>query len=163
MNLANNISYKGFTFLFDLHAMYGNQVINFTRQLMENRVTFSNSYGGILENAWTPDHQHAMVASLRLPGDGYENDVDSHSAEPGSFLRVRNVGLRYDLASNILNKWRIQTLSLGLNVENALLFTKYSGGDPEVTSYDAVFEPGVDFRSEEHTSDLQSLMRISYA
>lgn len=145
MNLANNISYKGFTFLFDLHALYGNQVINFTRQLMENRVTFSNSYGGILENAWTPDHQNAMVASLRLPGDGYENDVDSHSAEPGSFLRVRNVGLRYDFENNILNRWRIQTLSLGLNVENALLFTKYSGGDPEVTSYDPVFEQGVDF------------------
>jgi len=145
MNLANSISYKGFTFLFDLHAMYGNKLINFTRQLMENRVTFSNSYGGILENAWTPDHQDAMVASLRLPGDGYENDVDSHSAEPGSFLRVRNVGLRYDFENNILNKWRIKTLSLGLNVENALLFTEYSGGDPEVTSYDPVFEQGVDF------------------
>src|SRR3546814_19834325 len=81
-----------------------------------------------------------MVASLRLSGDGYENDVDSHSAEPGSFLRVRNVGLRYDLASNILNKWRIQTMSLGLNVENAFLFTKYSGGDQEEKSNDYVLE-----------------------
>ncbi len=145
MNLANSISYKGFTFLFDLSGVYGNKLINFTRQLMENRVTFSNGYGGILENAWTPQRQDAMVASLRLPGDGYENDVDSHSAEPGSFLRARNIGLVYRFDNNILTRLRIKTLSLGVNVENAFLFTNYGGGDPEVTSYDPVFEQGIDF------------------
>src|SRR5690606_2030347 len=102
-----------------------------------------NSYGGIMENAWTPDHQDAMVASLRLPGDGYENDVDSHSAEPGSFLRVRNVGLRDDFENTFLNKWRIQTLSLGLNAANALLLPEYSGADPSVPWYDPVIQQGV--------------------
>ncbi|GHT27903.1 SusC/RagA family TonB-linked outer membrane protein [Bacteroidia bacterium] len=145
MNMSNSISYKNFTLMFDLHWMYGNQLINFTRQLMENRVTFSNSYGKILENAWTPQNQNAMVVSLRLPGDGYENDVDSHSCEPGSFLRVRNIGLKYDFSNALLAKAHIKTLSLGVNVENAFLFTNYSGGDPEVTSYDAVFEQGIDF------------------
>lgn len=145
MNMTNSFFYKGFTFIFDLHWMYGNKLINFTRQLMENRVTFSNSYGNILEDAWTPEHQDAMVASLRLPGDGYENDVDTRSAEPGSFLRLRNIGLKYEFSNQLLSKASIKSLSIGFNVENALLFTKYSGGDPEVTSFDPVFEQGIDF------------------
>jgi hypothetical protein len=145
MNMNNSISYKGFTFLVDLHWAYGNKLINFTRQLMENRVTFSNSYGNVLADAWRPDHQGGMIVSLRLPGDGYENDVDSHSCEPGSFLRVRNIGLTYDFSSQLLAKAHIKSLSLGFNVENALLFTNYTGSDPEVTSYDAVFEQGIDF------------------
>jgi TonB-linked SusC/RagA family outer membrane protein len=145
MNMNNSISYKGFTFMFDLHWAYGNKLINFTRQLMENRVTFSNAYGGILEKAWRPDNQGGMIVSLRLPGDGYENDVDSYSCEPGSFLRVRNIGIKYDFSSQLLAKAHIKSLSLGFNVENALLFTNYTGSDPEVTSYDAVFEQGIDF------------------
>ena len=74
-----------------------------------------------------------------LPGDGYENDVDSWSCEPGSFLRLRNIGLKYDFSSRMLSAAHIKSLSLGFNVENAFLITNYSGSDPEVTSYDAVF------------------------
>lgn len=145
MNMTNSFSYKGFTFMFDLQWVYGNQLINFTRQLMGNRVTFSNAYSDILANAWTPEHQGGYVASLRLPGDGYENDVDSWSCEPGSFLRLRNIGLRYDFSSKMLAAAHIKSLSLGFNVENAFLITNYSGWDPEVTSFDAVFEQGIDF------------------
>lgn len=145
MNMTNSFSYKGFTFMFDLQWVYGNQLINFTRQLMGNRVTFSNAYSDILANAWTPEHQGGYVPSLRLPGDGYENDVDSWSCEPGSFLRLRNIGLRYDFSSKMLAAAHIKSLSLGFNVENAFLITNYSGWDPEVTSFDAVFEQGIDF------------------
>ncbi|MGQ8335123.1 TonB-dependent receptor [Sunxiuqinia sp. A32] len=147
MNISNSVAYKGFTFLLDLQWWYGNKVVNFTRQLMENRVTFSNAYGGILEDAWTPEHQDAMVVSLRLPGDGYENDIDSRSIEDGSFLRVRNVGLKYDFKSSLLSKANINTLSLSFNIENALLFTKYEGADPEVATFDAIFAQGVDVYS----------------
>lgn len=145
MNMTNSFSYKGFTFMFDLQWVYGNKLINFTRQLMGNRVTFSNAYADILQNAWTGEHQGGMVPSLRLPGDGYENDVDSWSCEPGSYLRVRNIGLKYDFSPRMLAGAHIKSLSVGLNVENAFLFTNYSGSDPEVTSFDAVFEQGIDF------------------
>ena len=134
MNMTNTFSWKGFTFMFDLQWVYGNKLINFTRQLMGNRVTFSNAYADIPVNAWTPENQNTMVPSLRLPGDGYENDVDSWSCEPGSFLRLRNIGLKYDFSSRMLSAAHIKSLSLGFNVENAFLITNYSGSDPEVTS-----------------------------
>lgn len=47
MNMTNTFSWKGFTFMFDLQWVYGNKLINFTRQLMGNRVTFSNAYADI--------------------------------------------------------------------------------------------------------------------
>lgn len=51
MNMTNTFSWKGFTFMFDLQWVYGNKLINFTRQLMGNRVTFSNAYADIPVNA----------------------------------------------------------------------------------------------------------------
>ena len=50
----------------------------------------------------------------------------------------------------MLSAAHIKSLSLGFNVENAFLITNYSGSDPEVTSYDAVFEQGVDSVSYTH-------------
>ena len=60
-------------------------------------------------------------------------------------IRDSNIGLKYDFSSRMLSAAHIKSLSLGFNVENAFLITNYSGSDPEVTSYDAVFEQGVDF------------------
>ena len=86
-----------------------------------------------------------MVSILLFLGYGYENVVYSWCCDSCSFLRLRNIGLKYDFSSRMLSAAHIKSLSLGFNVENAFLITNYSGSDPEVTSYDAVFEQGVDF------------------
>ena len=107
--------------MFDLQWVYGNKLINFTRQLMGNRVTFSNAYADIPVNAWTPENQNTMVPSLRLPGDGYENDVDSWSCEPGSFLRLRNIGLKYDFSSRYAFCRSHQEFILGIQCGECVL------------------------------------------
>src|SRR3546814_3576414 len=51
----------------------------------------------------------------------------------------------------------------GLNVDRALALTAVHGGADSLALYDALLAANADNRSEEHTSELQSLMRISYA
>jgi TonB-linked SusC/RagA family outer membrane protein len=145
-NLMNTISFKGFNFLLDLQAMYGHKLINFGRALTENRQIYANNRSSVLE-AWTPENQETMVAAVRTPKDPKwgENITDTRLLEDGSFLRVRNIGLSYSLDPDLLRKIHLSTLDLGVNVENAFLFTKYTGFDPEATNFDPYRYQGVDF------------------
>lgn len=142
-NMINYFSYKGLNLSFELQSMYGHSIMNFTRSIMENRVTYSNCYKTSL-NAWTPQNQNTMVSSLKLPLDGYENDADTRSIEDASFIRLRNLSLSYNFNKDWLKKLYLNELIVGLNAENVLLLTKYSGYDPEVTTFDASFNQGVD-------------------
>ncbi|MEO6497760.1 MAG: TonB-dependent receptor, partial [Mucilaginibacter sp.] len=145
MNLINTISYKGFTLLIDLQSKYGLSLINFGKHLMQNSATRVNSFTDIL-NAWTPTNQNTMVPALRTATDpGNPSEVaDSYAVEDASFLRVRNLGLNYRLSSPWLQNILLKNVTVGVNVENAFLFSKYSGFDPEYTSFGGVLDQGVD-------------------
>ena len=73
----------------------------------------------------------------------------SDAVEDGSFLRLNNVSLGYSLPKALISKIRMTRLRIYATVYNALLWTKYSGYDPEVSatrnsSYTAL-TPGVDY------------------
>lgn len=144
MNMTNTISYKGFSLFVDLQGVYGNHVVSLAKALMVNPGPNVNSFKSIL-NAWTPENQNTMLGQLRVNSDGFDNEAgDSFNVEDGSFLRVRNVGLSYRFDKKWLQKIKLNAVVLGVNVENALLFTGYTGYDPEVTSFDAALNQGVD-------------------
>lgn len=49
----------------------------------------------------------------------------------GSFVRIRNINLGYNLPSNILSSAGVQSVRLYVNAQNPFTFTKYQGWDPE--------------------------------
>ncbi|MBL4677147.1 MAG: TonB-dependent receptor [Mucilaginibacter sp.] len=144
-NFTNTLTYKNLSLYVDLQGMYGNKLLNLTRFIMTGPTINVNSYKEIL-NAYTPTNQNSQNAQVRLPGDAVsDNEVgDSHYIEDGSFLRVRNIALTYRFKKDLLQKIKLTNLSVGVNVENAFLFTKYKGYDPETTSFDASLNQGVD-------------------
>jgi len=148
-NMSNYFIYNtnnagSFDLSIDLQCMYGHSLQNFTRGLMENRVTFANAYKSALYESWTPENQNTVVPQLRLPRDGYANDGDSRSVEDGSFLRVRMVSLGYTFDKNLIRKIGLNELRMGITGENLFLFTNYTGYDPETTNFDATRNQGVD-------------------
>lgn len=142
-NLVNTFNYRNFSLAVDLQVIYGHSLANLTRLIMENAAPSFNSYRSVLD-AWTPERQHVMNAALRLPGDGFDNEIDSYSIEKGSFLRVRNITLGYRLPENWLKRCHLRSATLGVSAENYFLFTKYKGYDPEASSFDGDFNQGVD-------------------
>jgi TonB-linked SusC/RagA family outer membrane protein len=144
-NFTNTITYKNLSLYIDLEGMYGNKLLNLTRFIMTGPTININSYKEIL-GAYTPTNQNSQNAQVRLPTDSFsDNEVaDSYYVEDGSFLRVRNIALTYRFKKDLLQKIKLTNLSLGVNVENAFLFTKYKGYDPEATSFDASLNQGVD-------------------
>ena len=82
----------------------------------------------------------------RNPGDitdvpkAIRNDVantyiSSRFLEDGSYLRLKAITLSYRFNSDFLRRMAISNASLYVTGQNVLTFTKYTGFDPEVSTY----------------------------
>lgn len=133
----NTFSYKGLDLVLNMSYSGGNKVYNQTRQESLNNMEFQNG-GRELLDRWTTPGQKTDVPKL-VYGHGasinLENSANSRFLENGNFLRLRTVGLGYTFKdAQWLSAAYLKTVRLFANVENAAVFTKYSGIDPEVAN-----------------------------
>lgn len=63
------------------------------------------------------------------------NRMSDRWIEDGSYLRIQNISLAYNLPKIWLKKTGISNCKLYFNVQNVYTFTGYSGLDPEIGSY----------------------------
>ena len=143
-SLINTWKYKGFDLTLDLQYSYGNDVLNMTKHSGEDRVSISNSYKSVL-GAWTAENQNSDIAAIRDTRAGYVTNVDTHWLEDGSFIRGRNLLLGYNVPFSAIERLRLERLRVYASVQNFFLATKFSGNDPEVTTYGNVFAQGQTF------------------
>ena len=160
-SMGNTFTYKNFSLSVDLQTIYGHSLANFTRMIMENAAPATNSYRSLLD-AWTPQRQGGMHASLRLPQDGFDNEMDSYNIEKGTFLRVRNIALAYRLKEDWLAKYHIKSAVISASAENYFLFTKYKGYDPEASSFDGDFNQGVDLYQYPKAKTLSFTLNVTF-
>ena len=52
----------------------------------------------------------------------------------GDFVKLKNVGIGYNLPSSILNRAKISGARLSVTGQNLAIFSDYPGPDPEVSS-----------------------------
>lgn len=110
---------------------------------------FWNNHKDVLDR-WTPDNTDGSIPRAVL-GDNVSNGsalAISENVEKGDFLRIRNITFGYKLPTSLLSRASIASLRVYGNVNNAFLFTGYSGTDPEVsTNGNTPASPGVDRNS----------------
>lgn len=142
----NTFRYKGWELLLELQYVYGNDVLNQTKHSGEDRVSIANSFSSVL-NAYDPGkgNNNTMIAAIRDTRAGYVTNVDSHWIEDGSFLRGKNLLLGYNLSPALAQKIKLSRLRIYASVQNFFLSTKFSGNDPEVTTYGDAFAQGQTF------------------
>ncbi|GAB3425794.1 SusC/RagA family TonB-linked outer membrane protein [Niabella aquatica] len=146
--------YKSFTLNIQLYGVYGNKLYNDMRRDFDG-MGYSNYRKGIVP--WTAanptDFPRLGVSyTSNTPGDpavdqGILSNVRGDTErwlEDGSYLRLSNVQLGYNLPENILKRLRLPSLQVYISGQNLLTLTKYSGMDPDVTGANANLEPGVD-------------------
>jgi TonB-linked SusC/RagA family outer membrane protein len=81
---------------------------------------------------WYPLNLNATVPDLDN-GDAARNFRSSDFfVKDGSYLRLKQVILTYNVPSAFLSKFKISSLALSLTAYNLVTFTKYDGFDPEV-------------------------------
>jgi hypothetical protein len=145
-NLSNTFTYKNFDFSLELRIVEGVDVINATKHSVEDRQTLANSYATVLD-AWRPDNQNSMIAEVRAWGTPYLTNMDTHWVEDGSFIRLQNLMLGYNLPSKLLDKWKLTKARVFFSGQNLFVLTDYTGYDPEVNTFEGAGQlpVGLDF------------------
>jgi len=151
IGLNNSFSYKNFDLNIFFSGNYGNKVFNQMRVTGEYPGT-SFGYLNALNNyaklalidpdkpATDLSNVYVVNPDTRIPGIRNDNTNENNRpsdnyVEDGSFLRCKTISLGYTFSDNLLQKARIQSLRVYVNVSNAFLITKYKGMDPEIGSW----------------------------
>jgi TonB-dependent starch-binding outer membrane protein SusC len=143
---SNDFSYKNFDLLVELSFMYGNDMLNQTHHSGEDRTGISNSFSSVLDYYQPGKNDHnTMIATIRDTRAGYVTNVDTRWIEDGSFLRGKNLLLGYNVPAKVFERWKLSKLRVSASVQNFFLKTKFSGNDPEVTTYNNAFAQGQTF------------------
>ena len=133
----NTLTLKGFDLSIFLQGMEGVQVMNFFRRSAAGlSARFNNQLVEVLD--YYDAEAGRTDTDVPRPVAGSDNPnlkVSSRFVEEASFLRLQNISLGYTLPQALLDRTVLSRLRLYASVQNLYTFTRYSGYDPEVGSY----------------------------
>ncbi|WP_242206292.1 SusC/RagA family TonB-linked outer membrane protein [Aestuariivivens insulae] len=139
--INNTIRFKNFDFSMYWAFTVGNDIFNET----DSRVNtaFDNNVFKKFANRWTPSNTDTDVPSVR---GIFRSEIVSETGvlEDGSFLRLRNISLGYNLPIEKLSKLPFSKARLYISGTNLLLFDNYSGYDPEINRGNSNIRRGYD-------------------
>ncbi|MBS9461839.1 TonB-dependent receptor [Flagellimonas sp. 389] len=122
--LNNNFRYKNFDMNVFFQASVGGDIYSYT--FLELASGESNATPEVL-NAWTPSNTNTNVPSAAVR----EKRITNRFVYDGSYVRLKNLSLGYNLPTDIVNKMGMQGVRLSLSGQNLLTFTDFPGTDPE--------------------------------
>ncbi|RMF51606.1 MAG: TonB-dependent receptor, partial [Bacteroidetes bacterium] len=120
LGFSNDITFHRFNLYFLWDWKQGGDVVNLG--------LFLTDLGGVSPDLDTPEGQ-ARAAGVGGTG---------RYVEDGTYLKLREVSLTYNFDRSQVQRLlgnQVQSLSLGISGRNLLMFTPYSGYDPEVSQF----------------------------
>ena len=136
--LTNSFKYKDFDFSVFLQGSHGAKIYNYLRRQLEGvENVYSNQLKTVMDR-YTPANTAATVPRYSS-GNSSNNNGGSVAidrfVEDGSYLRIQNISLGYNLPKNLLKKVFMTNLRAYASVQNVYTFTKYTGYDPEIGAF----------------------------
>ena len=127
------MSYKDFDLSIFGNGVQGNELYNANKYF-----THFNSFQGgrstdVLNSFGYPGATGTPVLPLvSLNANPLDFNSTSFFVEDGSYFRLRNVQLGYNLPASVLNTTGIESLKVFVQATNLFTITDYTGLDPEV-------------------------------
>jgi TonB-linked SusC/RagA family outer membrane protein len=138
--ISNRFKWRRLSMDVQLAYSYGNDVYNYQRSQLESGAAFSNQTLA-MTNRWITEGQNTRMPRS-LYDDPMGNSVFSDRwIEDGSYLRLKNVTLSYEIPFNLPYLQGITVWAAG---NNLLTLTKYLGSDPEFSMNNSVMYQGID-------------------
>jgi TonB-linked SusC/RagA family outer membrane protein len=119
-SIGSNLKYKGFDLEVQLNGQIGGDIISMQK--------FSNMKQ---VNRWTYDNPSKYYPSLR---DGRIPRMSDWWLEDGSYVRISNIMFGYTFSQNLIHF--VKSMKIYASCSNPYVFTKFSGLDPEVVTFD---------------------------
>ena len=140
-SFTNNFKYKNITLGIVLTGSQGGEIYNFTRHYTDGIYPgFGDRYANVstdVLNAFEAGvNENTNVPRIALTDPNGNGRISDRFVEDGSYLRIQNVSLSYDLPNKIFEKSIFSSVRLYANVQNLYTFTKYTGFDPALGNLD---------------------------
>lgn len=158
-SFSNTISYNDFDLNFSFQGSYGGKIFNALNQQLEISTLGTNA-AATLEDRWTPTNPSNEVPRASSSPLGI---VSERYVEDASFLRLKLITLGYTLPKSVSKKLGTKSVKFYVSAENLITWTKYTGYDPEVSSYEQNnLYPGIDFGSYPNSKTFISGLNVTF-
>lgn len=158
-SFSNTISYRDFDLNFSLQGSYGGKIFNALNQQLEISTLGTNA-AATLEDRWTPTNPSNEIPRASSSPLGI---VSERYVEDASFLRLKLITLGYTLPKSLSSKLGTKSIKFYVSAENLITWTKYTGYDPEVSSYEQNnLYPGIDFGAYPNSKTFISGLNITF-
>lgn len=141
--ISNDFSYKNFSLNMLFQFSYGNDIYSEINHQRNTIVRYNNLSADALQR-W---RQQGDVTDYPRPvrDDPLQSEsrVQSRWVEDGSYIKLKNVNLRYRFSPTWVSRLGIRNLDAFVTGTNLITWTRYTGFDPDVNSY-AGLRVGVD-------------------
>ncbi|MEI6409616.1 MAG: TonB-dependent receptor [Bacteroidota bacterium] len=135
-----DLEYKGFDLGIFLQGSQGNDIYNAT---VRYDFSYVNRPVSVLKR-WTGPNTSNSEPRVNLNDPNQNARVSDRFVEDGSYIRIKNVQLGYNLPKSILNKIKLEKFRIYVSAQNLYTITKYSGMDPEIGAYGGALASGID-------------------
>jgi len=170
LGIRNTFNYKGFqlTFLFDIKQ--GGDVYNGTKNVMysmgTSKITENRDedfvFPGVNVNTGEPNTVVIKRNRDYYASQGGLAGLSEAAIEDGSYVRLRELGFTYSMPAKWLSKTLFKGIDLGINSRNLLLWTKYSGIDPETNLSGVSNSLGRDYFNMPNTKSVEFSVQLSF-
>ncbi|HEY0038860.1 MAG TPA: SusC/RagA family TonB-linked outer membrane protein, partial [Longimicrobium sp.] len=145
MNL--NATFRRFSVGLAMRGSYGAEVFNVARYWNERGDENHNFRAGY--SPWRADNTNTDDPRLVFGREGASNARANSDRwlEDGSYLRVQNVVLGYQIPASLTERIGVSTgqgTRVYLNIQNVHTFTGFSNWDPEIRGFDTPLSRGID-------------------
>ncbi|MBT8230687.1 MAG: SusC/RagA family TonB-linked outer membrane protein, partial [Bacteroidia bacterium] len=140
VGLSVGADYKGFDFNVVLSTQIGHDIF---RAYERSDITYTN-YQTFWLDRWTPENTDTTYPRLVSNDPNNNQRPSDFYLEDGTFLRLRNLQLGYNLPQNLVAKAKLQALRVYLSANNLITLTNYNGFDPEIGTTGWILDTGID-------------------
>ena len=171
----NDFTYQGFDLSVFFQWSYGNDILsaNLLKYQTYTGGTFVNLFK-TWENHWSPDNPNSDIPVNYVPNPAAGtnkityfkaslNVFSTRAIQDGSFLRLKNITLGYNLDSKIVKSLKLNKVRFFVNANDIWVLTSYTGGyDPEVSVRNSALTPGFDFSAYPRALSFNGGVSISF-
>ena len=132
--MTNSFSYKGFDLSIFVQGVYGDKIFNYSRTQTEALFSvYQNQLATVLDRYTATNPNGSLPRYNQWNSNNLK--ISDRFVESGSYLRIQNVSLAYNLPLQWIRHVKMTSARIYISGQNLHTFTKYSGYDPELGSF----------------------------
>ena len=142
--LSGTLKLSQFNFKFQFFGRWGQDIVNSVAQSTQGMNNRDNQSKAVLRRWRWEGMDYDNLIPRAYMNDVKNNLGSTRYVEDGSFLRLNNITLSYEIPRDICTKFNLQKVVFSMNARRLYTFTNYTGQDPEVPLGKDFFWMGAD-------------------